>query len=291
MDPVSFALLVTTNILGGSSYAATTYALRGFTPAEAAFWRTAIGCILFLFAGLPALRRLRLSTGEWLRLAAVGFFGYAFPLVVGNLGQHLSSATNASILIGVEPVSLILLSAVFLGEPLTLLKWGSVLCGFSGAALVVSQGRLPDFGSSTLRGDLLLFLHGFCWALYSVIGKPLLKKIEPLAFTAVTTVFALVPISLAAWPSMSAGRAEPVGGSAVGGIVYLAVVVTFLSTSLWNKALQRVPASVMANFIFLQPLVGVLFGVLVQGERFSAWSAAGGAMILLSVWGATRERA
>lgn len=279
--------MVLANVLGGSSYVATGYALRGFSPEGLVFWRTLLGFFFFLPLIYKAVLRLELAWRDWARMMVVAVLGYAAPLLIGTVGQKLSSASNASLLVGVEPVTLVFLSALFLGETINSLKVAALLSGLAGSTLIILQG--VPFWNATItphfKGDVLLFLHGFCWALYSLIGKPLLRKVDAMTFAGLTTALSLLPMALCggiAWPAGA-------GGSAVAAAAYLAAAVTFLGTWAWNKALEVMPASTVANFIFLQPLVGVGMAVLIQKEGFSPWSVAGGALILLGVYGTTME--
>lgn len=292
MKARALVYLIATNVLGGASYAATGFAQEGFSDVAIVFLRVFLGGLLFLPFLAAGLRSSRFTRGEWLRMAAVGLFGYAAPLLLGTWGQRLSSATNGALMIGVEPVSIVLLSAIFIGERLNLLKAGAVAAGLAGVAFIVFQG--PPWGASLtprLEGDLLLFLHAICWSLYSVIGKPLLGRVDPMLYTGITTGIGLIPLTVFAMPALLSGPPVLISGSAVGGVLFLAIGVTFLATWLWNKALELVPASQLANFIFLQPLVGALLALCLRGESFSVWSASGGACILLGVFLAARERA
>src|SRR5436309_1094827 len=115
MDWKAALFLVCANVLGGASYVGTAGALRSLKPLEVIFWRMLLGAILFCPA-LRALRGRRPSRRAWALTAAVGLFGLAAPLLVGTVGQRLSSATNASLLVGFEPVSIVILSALFLRE-------------------------------------------------------------------------------------------------------------------------------------------------------------------------------
>lgn len=290
MQARAFIYFVTANVLGGVSYAVTEAALRGFTPTGLVFCRLALGTLLVLPWLLAAARR-GLSRGDWARAAAVGLVGLAAPLWIGTVGQELSSSTNAALLIGVEPVSIALLSVLFLGERMTAARAAAIALGLCGAFLIVWQGA-PLSGllaAGSARGDLLLFAHGFFWALYSVIGKAALKRIPPLEFTALATFFALLPLSAAAWPWTGAVRAWPVSLESAAAVVFLAGAVGVAGVYLWNKALELLPASKIAAFIFLQPLIGVLLGTTLFGERFTSYSATGGFLVLAGVYAAMRE--
>lgn len=270
---------------------ATAYALKGFSDTGLVFWRTALGVPFFLPILARRVKGLDLSPEDWLRVAAVGILGYAAPLLVGTAGQRLSTATNASLLIGVEPVAIVLLSAVFLGEMMTVLKTTAIALGLAGSSLIVLQAWPWDAQlTPRLKGDALLFLHGVLWALFSVIGKPVLRKVDSLTFTALAIVFALAALALSALAGLDVGHLR-VSGQALLAVSFLAIGVTFLGTLAWSKGLEMVPASKLACFVFLQPLVGVLLGSLWQGEAFTAWSASGGVLILLGALAASRDEA
>lgn len=287
-----YLLIAVSNILGGSTYAVSVAALKGFSEKDLILLRMALCAALFVPLVWRGRGRLAKATrADWARIWAVGLFGYALPLSLGTYGVKMSSATSASLLVGIEPVTIVLLSSLFLGEALTGLKIFSLVLGLSGAMLIAFQG-LPNLSgafSDRLKGDLILAFHGGCWALYSVLGKSALERVDPLDFTAATSVIGF--LGAAAW---AAPGSHPSAWAAVPlpawlATAYLAVAGGFLAVILWNVALRKVEASKVANFIFLQPVVGVLLGVGLQGDPLTHWSMAGGALVLGGMYAASRS--
>lgn len=286
-----YFLIAVSNILGGSTYAVTTEALKAFAEKDLILLRMALCAILFLpFVWLGRRRLTKATRGDWARIAAVGLFGYALPLALGTYGVKLSSATSASLLVGIEPVTIVLLSALFLGEALTGLTIISLILGLSGALLIAFQGfpTLSGVFTDRLKGDLILATHGCCWALYSVLGKSALKRVDPLDFTAITSVIGFFGVAVWALPGVEPSAWAAVPGAAWLAMTYLAVAGGFLAVILWNVALKKVEASKVANFIFLQPVVGVALGVGLQGDTLTGWSMAGGALVLGGMYAASR---
>ena len=287
-----YLLIAVSNILGGSTYAVTTAALRGFPEKDLMLLRMALCAALFVPMAWLGRRRLAKATrADWARIWAVGIFGYALPLALGTYGVKLSSATSASLLVGIEPVTIVLLSALFLGEALTGLKVLSLVLGLTGAMFIAFQGfpSLSGVFTDRLKGDLILAFHGSCWALYSVLGKSALERVDPLDFTAVTSIIGFAGVALWAAPGVSPASWGTVAPAAWLAMAYLAVAGGFLAVILWNVALKKVEASKVANFIFLQPVVGVLLGVGLQGDPLTRWSMAGGALVLGGMYVATRS--
>ena len=286
-------LLVLTNAIGGSTYPVNTVMLRGFTHRDALFLRTALCATLFLpFVWRARSRLAALSARDWVSMACVAVFGYALPLALGNYGQTLSTASSASLFIGMEPVSIVALSCLFLGESLTGMKIVSMLAGLAGATLIAFQGP-PHFDralNGRLAGDLVLAAAGACWALYTVLGKPVLARVAPLDYTAVTTVMCFLGVAAWTGPGLSPSSWRAAGFGAWLAIAYLSVIGSFLGALIWNVALRRVDASRQANSIFLQPLVGVALGAGFLGDPLTRWTAAGGALVLAGMWAATHNQ-
>jgi drug/metabolite transporter (DMT)-like permease len=284
--------LVLTNVLGGACYPGITVALRGFSGRDVALLRVAMCALLFTPVLLRARRRLcQVSGRDWALMACVGFFGYTVPLALGICGQKLSTATAASLLLSLEPVSIVLLSCLFLGERITKTKILAFAAGFSGVLLITFQG-VPRMGlalTGTMTGNLMLAAAGVLWALYTVIGKPLLTRVRPLDFTAVTTVFAFLGVALWAGPRVSTAAWRSVGAGPWLAVFFTSLGGSFLGALLWNLALAGADASKVANFIFLQPLVGVASGAWLLGEPLTAWTLAGGALVLAGVGAATKS--
>ena len=284
-------VLLSSNVIGGTAFFATAYTLKDFSSLGIVFWRIFLASLLFLPFSIRALRRTRLTPEDWLRMAGVGILGYAAPMYLGAIGQNLSTATHASLLISIEPIFVVFLSALFLKERVTFLKIIALFLSIIGSVLVVLQGVsfLNVQAASYFRGDLLLCIQAILFSLYSVIGKPVLRKVDALSFTALSTTLGLLPLFLLAHPLASIVPTVGVSRSALGAITYLAAIVTFLGTITWYLAREKTPASQVANFLFLQPLVGVLLGVLVLKEPLTLWSVSGGLLIIIGVYCAAKE--
>lgn len=286
-----YLLIALSNVIGGSTYAVTSAALKGFSEKDLVLLRLALCAALFVPFAWAGRRRLAgASRADWARMAGVGLLGYALPLTLGTYGVKLSSATSAALLVGMEPVTIVLLSAVFLGEAMTGLKTLSLVLGLCGAMLISFQGFPTLSGAFTdrLRGDLILATHGCCWALYSVLGKAALERVDPIDFTAITSIIGFFGAAFWFLPGADLGAWTAVSRPAWLAATYLAVAGGFLAVLLWNAALKKVEASKVANFIFLQPVVGVLLGVGLQGDPLTAWSVAGGTLVLGGMYAASR---
>ena len=165
-----------------------------------------------------------------------------------------------------------------------ILLWG-ILISFVGFYLVILRNTgKPAFSGEGVKGDLLILAGTVCWAVYTVLAKPLLRKISALKLTAFTMIvgtafylpFALrdiirIPyaeVSVKAWSSL-----------AFSGLFALAVCYV-----IWYESVQRVGNSRTAIYDNLIPILTVLFASLLIGEKISPLQGVGMAVILAGVY-------
>jgi drug/metabolite transporter (DMT)-like permease len=216
----------------------------------------------------------------------MGIVGFAAAYALTNWGLLRSTATNGALLIVVEPIALLLLAPVVLGERLRPREAAGAALALGGTVVVVVNG-VPGLTSRIVpywKGDLLLILSGVAFAAYSLIGRDVLARQSPLPVTMRSLVWggtALLPLAAAEWVG---GRRPAWTPPAVLGLLYLGAVLTGLVYTLWNHALQRVGASRAAVSLNLQPVVGAALGVLLLEEPLTPFTVAGGLAIAAGVW-------
>jgi drug/metabolite transporter (DMT)-like permease len=277
-------VLIAANVVYATSYAATRLVLDDIPPATLALVRLVIGALILIPAALATRRpgTAPIPPRDRRSIAWMGVFGFAAAFAFSHWGIARSTATNAALLITVEPISLILLSPWALGERLTRREGAGAALALLGAALVVVNG-IPGLTHALAphwRGDLLLLLAGVAYASYSIFGRGVLARHSPLAVTAWSITWgalAMLPLAALEWLGGAPLRLTP---HAVAGALYLAVVITALGYLAWNYALERVPAPRAAIFLNIQPLVGALLGVYYLGEALTAFTVSGGMLIL-----------
>jgi drug/metabolite transporter (DMT)-like permease len=274
-------LLLLTNVVYGTGYLAQRVALDGVPPALLGLIRLALGSVVLLPAlrgrsGPPAAR------GDGPRIFWMGVLGFGVAYVLSHAGMQHSTATSASLLITVEPVALVALSRLVLGERLRRREAAGAALVLAGALLVVLDG-VPGLTVALFprwRGDVLLILSALAFASYSVIGRDVLERRDPPTVTAHSIAWgaaSMAPVALLEW--VAGARPAVTPGSAAA-VLYLAVVVTGLAYLAWNHALARVPAPRAAIFINVQPVVGVALGVGLLGEPATVHTAIGAGLVV-----------
>jgi drug/metabolite transporter (DMT)-like permease len=274
-------VLLGANLVYATSYVAARVTLQSVPPALLAFLRLVIASLVL--ASLPQRRPARpFSRADRRAVAWMGILGFAGAYMCSNWGIAHSTATNAALLITVEPLTMILLSPWYLGERLSRREAVGAALTIAGAVVLVVNG-IPGLTAELVphwTGDLVLVLAGVAYASYSLLGRGVLQRHAPLGVTTRSLVWgaaALVPVAGLEW----AAGARPIWtATAVAGTLYLAVVITALGYVVWNWALARVPAPRAAIFLNTQPIIGALLGAVLLGEPITIFTVLGGTLVV-----------
>jgi len=272
-------------VFWGLSFVATKLALRELSPTTLVFVRFALGAALLL--GILAARRAPLvpPRAEWLPLMTMGLLGVFVHPMLQATALTMTTAIHTGWLIGVIPIWSALLAAIVLGERLGAVRIVGLAVGFAGVALVVSpDGSLGGVvRMSGTRGDLLVLLSTVNWAVVTVIGRATLQRLGPTRATAAATCFGLVllaPLFLA-----RSGWRELQGLDAAGwaAVLFLGFGCSGLGYLLWYGALEKLEASRVAAFLYLEPLVTLAAAAAVLHEPVTGTAVMGGMLVLAGV--------
>jgi len=283
MSPRLGALIAVT--FWGISFVATKAALREVPPVTLVTVRFALG-VLFLLAVL-AFRRIPLlpSREDWPFLAMMGFVGVFVHQMLQAYGLRLTTAVNTGWLIGLIPIWSALLAVFLLREKFGLTKLSGLLLGFAGAALVVTRGFIsPDvLGLPSTRGDLLILASTVNWAVYTILGHATIRKLGATRATAGAMLFGwlmLLPLFIA----RSGWREIPdLSAAGWGAILFLGIGCSGLGYLFWYGALEKIEASRVAAFLYIEPLVTLVAAVILLGERVTPTVVIGGLLVLAGV--------
>ena len=280
--PSAYLLLFVANIVFATSYGVTRVVLDDVPPALLGLGRSVIGAVILVAWAWGGLRTAKISIRDHIRIALMGVVGFALAFGLGNWGIERSTASNAALLITVEPTSLLLLSPVLLGERLARREAIGAALALVGTVIVVVNG-LPGVTQALAphwRGDLLLILSGVAYAAYSLLGRGVLASHPVLVVTAWSILWGTLTMVPLAWLEWRAGLSPRWTAGAVAGTLYLGVVITALGYAVWNWCLERLGASRVAIFVNVQPLTGALIGVWWLHEPLTVFTVVGGLAIL-----------
>jgi drug/metabolite transporter (DMT)-like permease len=223
-----------------------------------------------------------------LALVGLGMLGFGGYQVLWSVGLTQVTAGDSALLIAASPVLVVLLAGAVGMDRLTAPKLAGALVAFAGVAIVVMAGNEVSLGAS-ITGDLLTLGAAVLWAVYTVAGTRMLRRVDPLQATAWAvlggTLF-LIPFGLAqAVTSPSAG----LSAGLVVAILYSGALAAAIANVLVFNAIRLVGPSRVTVFQFLVPAGAVVLGAVFLSEPVGIAQVVGGAVIVVGVW-LTRRR-
>ncbi len=285
-----YVRLVAVPAIWGGTFVAGKHVVAVLSPLMGSFARYVIACVALLVAafvlegGLPRLTRAQLL--GTLLLGLLGVFAYNL-FFMGALVRL--PASRAALIVALNPVITIAISALVLGDRLRPHRWLGVAIALTGVWIVISHGDFANIaGADVGLGDLFMLTAVTSWALYTVIGRKVLAGLSPLAATNYAAIWGTVMLGVIAAPHFGAVHVTQFDWSLVGALVYLGVLGTALAFVWYYTSIKRLGAPVAAIFTNLVPVFGATFGVLLLGEPLLKSMLIGGAIAICGVFMVSR---
>ena len=207
----------------------------------------------------------------------LGMVGYNLPVTIG---LQWVPASIAGLVLASEPIWLLLLAALFLGERVSRRCWAGALVALAGVAVLAGPGVLSSRGGTReLAGVSLIALGTFLFAAYTLMLRPVSRACGPVPATAASTVAGSLFYAAFAG-TVTSGQLSRLPAAAWGELAFLAIGSIVVGMLAWNVAVARLPSQRASLLLYLEPLISVSGAVALLGERISADLVVGGALIL-----------
>ena len=275
-------LALFTIFVWGTTFLSTSVLLRSFSPAEILILRLILGILALTFAR-PRRFHLKKRGHEWL-FAGAGLFGVSLYFLLENFALTFTYSANCSVIISAAPFFVAIAMRLFCGAPPMNRSF------YIGFAVAIAGIALLSFGGQQLHlnplGDLLCVLAAMCWAGYNVF----LKKIErcgyhdTLLITRRIFLYGLLFL-LPALPfsGRHADPAELLKPVYLLNLLYLGLCASALCFVTWGVAIERIGAVKTSVYIYLSPVVTILFAWLLLHDPIQPTALAGAALTLVGL--------
>jgi drug/metabolite transporter (DMT)-like permease len=254
-------------VLWASSFIALKLAFSAYDSMVVIFGRMVIASVSFLpFAGMVKRNMPRSED-----IPAILFMLACEPclyFLFEAAALKNTSASQAGMITAMLPLMVGITAGLYLKEQVSVKTVLGFLLAIIGACLLSLAARSDHASPNPVLGNFYEFMAMVCATGYTVSLKRLSKRYEALFLTALQAfaggIFFL-PFLFMPFTIMPV-RFEPVPGFS---IVYLGIFVTMGAYGLYNYAVSKVPASQASAFVNLIPVLTVIFGWIILGERFS----------------------
>ena len=231
----------------------------------------------------------RIERRDALGVVLMGFLGYYLSSLLDFMGLQYISAALERLILFLYPTFVVILSAIFLGQRITLPIAAALAVSYLGIGLVFTHD-LGGVHGDLWRGGALVVGSTLTYSCYLLGSGGLIARLGAQRFTTlvmlVSTTVVLVQFALtrplSALTAVS-GRAL-VYGAAMG------LVSTVLPAYLLSAGIGRIGASRAAMVSAIGPVVTIVLGVLFLGEHLGAVQIVGAALVIAGVWLAAPRR-
>jgi len=265
--------------------------LRELSPVNLAILRLFIASMIFLF--LVLFQRKRFSPfhkKDILPLFLLGFVGVSVYHLSLNYGEQFVSAGAASLIIATIPIFVVVLAKVFLSEVLDKRILLGIIISLAGVVIISLWGN-PDarIEIDYISGALAVVLASLVGAVYTIAGKKMMDRYNPLSLTA----YAFLIGNLGLIPFLSPSFFEEVAQLSLvtwGAVLFLAFFPTVIAYTLWYAALEVKQASEISVFLYVTPVVSTLLGAVFLQEKITVFYILGGIFVLAGLYVVNKHR-
>ena len=276
------AALVIVQILFGLHPVVSKLAFPAFGPGGVSVARVVGAAVVFQSIRL-ARREAPLPWRVHAKIAFAATFGIVANQLIFLYGLSRTSATHAALLITTVPVVALLVALLSGREPWRANRVAGIAIALAGAAFVILGRGLA--GGGEWLGDAMVMGNAVCYGIYLVLGRELVVTVSPWSLASALFTWG-APMVLCVTGLPAPDHPTPESWAALGFTVLGPTVGTYLLNLL---ALRAAPASVVAVFVCLQPLVAAAIAVPLLHESPDWRTVGAGVVTVGGMLLATRE--
>lgn len=255
-------------------------------PFGLAWYRVLVTCAIFWLIATFVGPKEKVLIKELPLLALAAFCGVGFNMVTFMKGLSLTSPISASVLMVTTPIIVLVLSAIFLKERLYASRILGILIGFSGAALLIflSNNGSSENATDPALGNFLVFINAVSYSFYIILAKKLTTRYH--VFTLMKWLYLFGVLFITPFGIME-GLAFDFGTANTDTLWYIGYVVLFATfgTYMLNIiAIRTLKPSVVAVFVYLQPLLATLIAIGLDKDQITLYKLIAGGLIFTGVF-------
>ena len=277
-----------TELIWGTTFISTKVLLSDFLPIEILFFRFLLG-YLALWVIYPHFLKLNDSREE-IYFALSGLTGACLYYLLENIALTYTLATNVAIIVSVAPFFTAILSRFVSKEkertsPFFFLGF---LIAFIGILLINLNGKRLDLNP---KGDILALIAAFIWALYSILCRTVNSYGYPVVQSTRRTFFYgilfMIPIFIFSGGSFDVSAFRSFKN--VFNIVFLGLGASAMSFVTWNYSVKKLGAVKTSVYIYLIPVVTIVFSFIFLSEPITPMVIAGTVLTLIGLFISERK--
>lgn len=248
------------------------------------FIRTAGATLLFWMLSL-FLPKEKIKREDYFRLFLAALMGMCINMLSFFKGLELSTPVNSGIFATTNPIIILLLSYLFLGEKIGMRKFLGITMGFAGALMLVLYGTQNTSNApNVLMGNVLFMTNSVFFSGFIIVVKPLSEKYNVVTIMKWLFLIGFVltfPVTVREynevdWPNMPL--------DVLWRVAFVVLGTTFSTYLLNLYALRNLQASTVGAFAYAQPIIAISYAVYTGNDALDGVKAVACLVIMLGVY-------
>ena len=260
--------------------------INGLSPAQIFTLRFIIAYVLLTGFSLWRGRHKWLSDNwrDELTMMALGLTGGSMYFLTENESLRFTTATNTSLIVCSCPLFAMLIIALFYkSERFSRLQALGSLLALIGMAAVVLNGHFVLHLSPL--GDTLAFSACICWALYTLLMKPVMGRYPAMFITRKVFFYGIVTILpyyifVPDMPSLDVLMRPEVALN----LLFLGSVASMLCYLTWSWCMKGLGAVICTNWVYVNPITTIIAAWLILDEQITVYFLIGSILIIAGMY-------
>lgn len=288
-ESLGHILAIATIFIWGTTFISTKVLLKDFTPIEILLYRFLLGYFALLLI-YPRYLKLKDYKKE-IVLAAAGVTGVTLYFLLENIALTYTYASNVGVIVAISPFfTAILVRLIYKEEKIKISFIIGFLLSLIGIVLMGLNGKVV-FKLNPV-GDILAIAASFTWALYSILMKKITGfKIDIIRCTRRIFFYGLIfmiPALVYFDFNLDVSKFNDI--SSIGNILYLGLGASALCFVTWNFSVSILGAVKTSVYIYLVPVVTVVFSVFILNEKITSIGLIGLILTILGLFSSQRDK-
>ena len=266
--------------LGGSAFVAMRFLVTETEPVTVAFLRNAIAAVVLTSFALVVVRRWP-SPRELLVMGFMGAMFFGGLQFIFSTALTFTTSSRGALAYMTTPFITLLIAGMFGIEKPTRKKLVGITIATFG--IVVALAQSAGAPSDAWIGDGLVLVGALITSVYGVWSSRALQRHSPL----VAVVSGVVPGSFLLF-LLALGLGAPTFAPTLSGIgwaavAFLGIGAAVISYTLWLWALRHTTPTLVAVALPMNPLMALLWGAVLLGEKVTIEMIAGFGLVLMGI--------
>jgi len=219
-----------------------------------------------------------------IRLAICGVFGVAINQLLFFEGLNLTTPINAAIIMTINPVLVIIMSALILFEKINIRKGIGIALGLVGASTLILNGGSVSGNTNFMLGNMFVFINAASYGLYLVLVKPLMQKYHPITVMFYVFGFGLLYVLPFGYTELLDVDWVSFPTIIIWEVLFVVVCTTVIAYLLNSSALKLLNPSTVSIYIYLQPVLATLFAIFRGSDSLDEMKIIAAVIIFIGVY-------